>query len=335
MTKVRERLEKMLLLVPYALQHPELTASDLCRQFGLTRRELTKDLEVLFLCGLPDYGPGDLIFCALEDDRVHIEMADYLARPVRLTAGEAFSLLLAVRIAGNLVTGSSVALDRAEEKIRGALSLQELGDLSELEERVAIPVQAELPAGRAAELSEAITDHRSLVIAYRAVHSGEITHRTLDPYYLLLVYGNWYLIAYCHTRNDLRIFRLDGILDLKVTDRRFERREELIPSHLLEGETVYLPGPEDRTVRLGFSSKVAQWVRDSWPGEQVEALPDGGCVLTLKTSKYDWLIRRLLQHVSEVVSLEPEDLREAFLGAVRRLKGLYEGRAAETVSGRS
>jgi len=78
-------LRRLLVLVPYLVKHPGTELSEITRLFGVREDELTSDLNLLFVSGLPPYGPGDLIGVAIEDGRVWIEMADYFARPLRLT----------------------------------------------------------------------------------------------------------------------------------------------------------------------------------------------------------------------------------------------------------
>src|SRR3989454_11984568 len=82
-------------MVPYLVQHPGTELADVTRLFGVSEDALLDDLNLLFLAGLPPYGPGDLIDVDIDDDgRVWIDMADYFGRPLRLTRSEALALYL-------------------------------------------------------------------------------------------------------------------------------------------------------------------------------------------------------------------------------------------------
>ncbi|MGZ4208498.1 MAG: hypothetical protein ACXVQ6_11460, partial [Actinomycetota bacterium] len=113
--RTTERLRRILVLVPWVIAHPETTVTELCERFGISREELASDVDVLMMCGLPPFGPGDLIEAFIEGDQITIGMADYLAKPPRLTRGEAIALL---------VTGRAVAalpgMEEAES-LRNAL----------------------------------------------------------------------------------------------------------------------------------------------------------------------------------------------------------------------
>src|SRR4030095_4761019 len=90
------------------------------------------DLDLLFVSGLPPYGPGDLIDVDIQDGRIWIGMADYFARPLRLTRSEA----LAIYLRGTGLTGArglegAPALSSARAKLAAAPGPETLGDLPE------------------------------------------------------------------------------------------------------------------------------------------------------------------------------------------------------------
>src|SRR5262245_22662180 len=93
-TRASDRLRRLLVVVPYVVRHPGVRVEELTRLFGVGETELLDDLNLLFVSGLPPYGPGDLIDVQVEEGRVWIGMADYFARPVRLTRAEALALYL-------------------------------------------------------------------------------------------------------------------------------------------------------------------------------------------------------------------------------------------------
>ena len=89
-----ERLGRMLVVVPYLVQHPGSELDEVAQLFDVPADQLRRDLDLLFMSGLPPYGPGDLIDVDVdEDDRIWITMADHFARPLRLTRNEALALL--------------------------------------------------------------------------------------------------------------------------------------------------------------------------------------------------------------------------------------------------
>ena len=93
--KTSDRLGHMLVIVPYLVQHQGAELAEVATLFDLQPDQLRRDLDLLFMSGLPPYGPGDLIDVDVdEDDRIWITMADHFARPLRLTRSEALALYL-------------------------------------------------------------------------------------------------------------------------------------------------------------------------------------------------------------------------------------------------
>jgi proteasome accessory factor C len=93
-----DRLGRLLNLVPYLLARPGIAVADAADGLGITERQLREDLELLWVCGLPGYGPGDLIDMALDGDRVTITYDAGIDRPLRLTQDEALALVVALRL---------------------------------------------------------------------------------------------------------------------------------------------------------------------------------------------------------------------------------------------
>src|SRR6266536_5904844 len=92
-----DRLGRLLNLVPYLLARPGIRIAEAAADLGVTEKQLRKDLELLWMCGLPGYGPGDLIDLSFEGDTIVVTHDAGMNRPLRLTGGEATALLVALR----------------------------------------------------------------------------------------------------------------------------------------------------------------------------------------------------------------------------------------------
>ena len=70
----RERLRRLLLLVPYAVREPGITVTELAKRLGMERAELLQDLDLLTLVGRPPFSPDDFIDVYVENERVHVAL---------------------------------------------------------------------------------------------------------------------------------------------------------------------------------------------------------------------------------------------------------------------
>jgi proteasome accessory factor C len=188
---------RMLTLIPWLLQRPGAAIAEAADAFGVGERQIRADLGHLDFCGLPGLGGGDLFDVTVIGDRVLVEMADELRRPLRPTPSEALRLVLAVDAVADALGPELPALASAVGKIREALGVPErVADVLE-------PDTIEL----ADRLREALAAKRRVRITYQGRADSELRERDVDPWTLHVVDGRWYLDGHDHDAADRRIFR--------------------------------------------------------------------------------------------------------------------------------
>ena len=84
-------------MVPYLKANPQITYEEAAADLGVTRKQLQQDLDQLWMCGLPGYGPGDLIDFEFSGDSINVTFTAGVDAPLRLTSPEATGLLVALR----------------------------------------------------------------------------------------------------------------------------------------------------------------------------------------------------------------------------------------------
>src|SRR5262249_31827572 len=99
-----------------------------------------------------------------------------------------------------------------------------------------------------AEMAQGVRERRQLDVVYWSASRAAETRRRLDPYHLACLFGDWYLVAYCHLRQAVRMFVPARIRSLVLTADTFDR-----PAHF--DMAKYLAGAF-RTIRGHHS---AQW----------------------------------------------------------------------------
>ena len=295
---VNERLRRLLLLVPYVLNHPGASVDEVCTRFEMTRGQLASDFNLLFLCGLPGYGPGDLIEAEMDEEQVSIRMADYFARPMRLTAPEALVLLAGAEALAATRTPQP-ALKRAVEKLKVALG-----------EEIANRVTLELETPQDIDLvRQALDSRRRLQIEYQSQSKDEVTERKVDPWALFAAgpAGRWYLLAWCHMVKGERIFRLDRMRTVELLEEESEVPDEV---DLTKYENVYVRGSDAITVRLAVAPSAARWMGEYYPLESRKELEDGWKEIELSAGGTAWLERLLLRLGPQARVVEPQWLAD-------------------------
>jgi proteasome accessory factor C len=298
-----DRLPRLLALVPYLLARPGIRVVEAAADFGVTEKQLRKDLELLWMCGLPGYGPGDLIDLSFEGDTITVAFDAGMSRPLRLTGAEATALLVALRALGETPGVDGEAVRRAVAKIEAAAGLaQPAGVVVGLGMR-----EGEDTAEVRRIVQAALTSQKALRITYYTASKDEITERTVDPMRLLIVEGRAYLEAWCRRADAVRLFRLDRI------DEVTELAENAAPPPYAEPTDVsaglFTPRP-DQLVATIVLEPDARWIAEYYPVEDLEELDEGRVRVRMRYTDRSWMVRLLLGQGGEVHVESPRDLAD-------------------------
>lgn len=247
------RLSRILALIPYVLDREVVDVNEIMARFGYTEEQLTKDLNTIFVCGLPGYGPGDLMEAYIDEDDVVIDAADFFSKAPRLTPSEALGLLAA----GMTVLGSgegSPALESAVEKLSKVV-------MPDADTSLTVDVLDETQ--NVGVLRDAAADGRVVRMVYRSVGKEETTERDVEPWSVFTTLGRWYLLGHCRLVDGQRTFRVDRIKELTVLDETFEP-----PERVPEPGVGYVPSKDDITAVIDLKP-AARWVLEYYPVDVV------------------------------------------------------------------
>jgi proteasome accessory factor C len=307
-----ERVQRILVVLPWIVQHQGATVDEICERFGLGRKELLDDLDFVFYnVGLHPFTPDMLAEVTIDEDRVTVHLGDYFRRPLRLTHEEALTLLAAGRALGDRPgTDPDGTLRRAVDKLSAALG-DGAGDAVDVALGEADPEVL-------ATVRRAVQEHRRLAIDYYSYGRDEPSQRRIDPYRLTAREGHWYLLAHCHTAGGERLFRVDRIRAATAEDTTFEPPDQ-------DGDTGFDLSESPRTVELEAPADAA-WVADTYPCDDVTELEDGRLRIVLPVTATPWLERLLLRLGPDVTARDAatgESLTATRTEAARRVLARY------------
>ena len=315
MSGATDHLPRLLALVPWLLSHPDTPVGEVAARFGVDEKQIRKDLDLLWMCGLPGHGPGDLMDVVYDGDRVSLSNADTIGRPLRLTADEALALVAALRallgVPGLVETG---AVDRALAKLEAAAGgVVSGGDVSVATDVLADPSVV-------ATVADALAAGRRLHLTYWVPARDESTERDVDPIRMFTSDGVPYLVGWCRLVDDVRTFRLDRALKVTALEVAAEVPEEARARALDAG--MFTPATDDPRVTLELDRR-ARWVADYYPCESVEERPDGGLTVTLRARDEAWIRRLALGLAGAGRVTDPPGLAAAVRDEARQALGHY------------
>jgi proteasome accessory factor C len=306
-----ERLSRLLALVPWLVEHDGVTIADTAAHFGVDPEQLERDLWLLVVCGLPGYGPDQLVDIDFWDEGViHVLDPQNLDRPLQITQDEALILLLALRMLAQLpgIEDRDAILSAAAKlEVRAA----GVADFVAIDQPVAAVVTQ--------AVDQALADDDDLALVYAGASRDEVSERQVHPMRLSAVDGVAYLSAYCRSAEAVRTFRLDRIVRATVVPR-IDDAGEPDPDPGLPMVTTPV---HQATLRL---APPARWVIDVHPGTVVIAEePDGSAVVELPMHSPEWAARLVLSLAGQATAVAPPELVDEVAGRARAALAHYPG----------
>lgn len=313
-----DRFSRLLALVPYFQAHPGVTVTQAAAELGASPSELRDDLQLLFLCGLPGYGPGDLIDLHIsEDDTVFITFDAGMNRPLRLTPSEAIALLVALRaLAGVPGLGERDAVTRALAKIAHAAGPQ-LAEVAQT--RVSVRTYANVATMQA--VTGALARGHALRITYYSASSDSVSERVVDPVKIVLSHGTAYVWAGCRNQGDMRLFRLDRIETVTELDSPARPAPADAQEPMLDGE--FQPDPTWPIITLRVNV-AARWITEYYPCEEVLTEAPGSWLVRMRASDLTWARRLVMRLGPDAEIVAPQELASAVAQTARAALAAYE-----------
>lgn len=169
-------------------------------------------------------------------------------------------------------------------------------------------------------LRECMAQSQRISLSYHSFSRVQ-TRRVVDPYALSLRWGNWYLVGYCHLREELRTFRIDRIGDLQPLDetftfpRDFDAKVYLEQSMRWENryEVVVWASP---LVSAEMNERAGDWIK-------VENHPDGSATVRFEADNLNWATGWVLSWGRTVRVLEPPELVERVKEEAQEVLKIY------------
>ena len=302
-----------------------VTKQQLIAETGVSERTIERDIRILMR-----YFSS---IVAEKDGRQkrYRFLADYQFPTLDLSLPERLALLLAQDLITFLEgTPYFEALTSAIKKIRATLPSESHDYFDRIRNILAFQLQSvkdfQRVAPKIAQAQAACEKRQRLDLVYHSASRGELLQRKVDPYGIAYSDNALRLIAYCHTRKDIREFVFDDRMhSLTVLDETFERQEGFdLNEYAKRGFGGMKGQPVQAVIRVG--PPASRWVRvQKWPGlkEQVD-LGDDLIEMHFDTEGREGLLRQILQWGSCAEIVSPSDFREEIAQEIKKMAQKYE-----------
>jgi predicted DNA-binding transcriptional regulator YafY len=313
------RSERLVAIALLLQTRGKLTAERLAGILGVSTRTIYRDMDSLSLAHVPvsmDHGPGGGYFLA----------EGYRLDATTFTGEEAAALALGGMFTGGVRLLGGGPLQRALVKLEATLPEAYRADVRAARERILFDEPAWYRRAARAEHLEplrlAVWNGRQVDLLYRRSDGFGTEWRRVEPQGLVSKAAIWYLVAYCHARQDFRTFRLDRIQDVHMREEPVADRREFDLTRYWEEQRQRF---ERLTTPFSLTLRVAASVlaRVAGDGEVVRQQPDGWFVLTVHLESEEEAVSYSLALGPNAIVLDPAEVRDEVRAAARALLGHY------------
>jgi len=283
-------------------------------------RTLRRDLTALEAAGFP-------LITDRVDGHTHWKLLDGYRRVPALafSATELMALMFSRDLLKPLEgTQLQASLDSAMNKAAAALPAPGQAYVRRLHELFSVGFGAHKTYRSHREtldrLTQAIDKRRTVQMRYYSASRNTTTRREVDPYHVRYVAGALYLIAYCHWRRDVRLFAVERIRSLTLTDHPYQMPLGFDVEAYVQDALVVMRGRRI-DVELLFDKPTAAWMRDkAWhPSQRLTPLKDGRARMFLQVADTRELVGWILSFGSGVRVVQPESLKRIVREEARKI----------------
>lgn len=220
--KSSERRMKLILLLQQS--NKRLTVDDIAERFGISRRTVFRDFNVLSELNVP---------VTWDEYSGYGIMPGYKIPPLMFTSKELATIMVGLNFVKSQVDKTLVEDAKGVElKIKEVLPKELREFMESLEERTVVDPYLNFgvekkDGGNWYLISSAISQNKSIQFQYRSKADEKITDRKIDPYLIVFYRDHWNVIGYSHKRADVRNFVLDRMSEIRILEEKFEASREI------------------------------------------------------------------------------------------------------------
>lgn len=299
------KIDRQIGILSILLQKDTTTAPYLAEHFEVSRRTINRDIEDLCRAGIP------IVTRQGVNGGISI-MEDYKIDKTLFTNSEMQDILAGLR-----------SLDSVNGTNRYGILMEKLSagssDFMVGNQSVLIDLSSWYKDSLAPKIElirTAIEKQRQLEFDYYSP-KGE-SARCIEPYYLIFRWSSWYVWGWCKVREAFRLFKLNRMDRVQISEQTFEKRQVPMPD--LSDEKIF---PGGIKVKALFESECKWRLIEEFGMECFVEQKDGRLLFQANYTDMENLISWLLTFGDKVVLLEPLDVRERIVNIVKHIQNLY------------
>lgn len=309
------KIERLLTIIIYLLNHGRTSASVLSQKFEVSNRTIQRDMEAINMAGIPIVSYPGLLggFEIMEGYRLSHQV---------LTKDELVSVMTGLR--GLQSHSDDYDAIGILEKMRALLKKNDINYTDRVLEQLIIDLSPwgsnEEEKKKTALLRYAI--QKKTVVTFEYTNSqGHTINAVVEPASVVHKGFHWYLYGFCKERSNARLYRLSRMRKLTTISETFEREIDPYDAKLIEEDwkrntnTVHLV--------LRFQPSVKVRVEDSFQDGIIHYENNGTMLVEVVYPEDEWVYGMILSYGDAVAVIEPKYLRDIIRDRAMNVWRLY------------
>ncbi|MBN2092474.1 WYL domain-containing protein, partial [candidate division KSB1 bacterium] len=262
------------------------------KEYNVTRKTVQRDIEMMRELGAP-------IEYDKQEHGYYYSQPNYAFPSISLTASEVEAILLIKQI---LKPYQNVPyyreIDNFFDKIMQFLPIETINEENSAIFSFVNPPASPVEKQQFEILQKATAQGKQVKIRYYSPHNNKESERIVEPFRIHHHHGAWYLIGFCHLRNEMRTFAIHRILAIELLNKDISIPSSFSVEKYLENSFGIYLDPKIYHVKLKFSAYEARWIRErQWhKSQQLTNMADGALMLEMDVKGLEDVKRWVLQY---------------------------------------
>jgi predicted DNA-binding transcriptional regulator YafY len=315
------RIGRIIQLLTTMQSGKSCAVEELSKMFGTSRRTIFRDLKELQAIGVPYRFDSELGGYVIDPE--------FFLPPIDLDLKEALSLLLLVyKVRDEIQLPFSKSAMLAALKIENNLppNIRRYCNtaLRNISATIGGQAQVERSGGLDAvftQLQNALTRKIKVAIRYNSLADRKIIEFDLSPYHLFYNRRAWYVLGHSSLHNSIRTFKLNRILNIQNTNKRFTGGDDFDPQKHFGRAWSMIPEGRIYNVKLLFTPKIACNVSEvRWHStQQVTQNEDGSATVEFRVDGLGEISWWILGYGDQVRILAPRKLKKKVIAIAKNM----------------
>lgn len=213
------KIDRLIGIITVLQNNKKVTAPYLAKKFEVSRRTISRDIEDICKAGIP------IVTTQGNEGGISI-MEGFKLDTTVFTTEELEAILVGLK------SFDSVSNSSASNKLIHKISPNRPA-LMTLADTISIDLSSHYKDSLAPKISAlraAIQDRR--IISFHYFYNKGEEDKRIEPYQIVYQWSSWYILGFCLTKQEFRLYKLNRLWDLKITEEVYTLRE--IPEECLD-----------------------------------------------------------------------------------------------------